>query len=561
VKDEVNETGIEGAAPGALAWFSYSSMAPAEPFNGNGTFVILRFRLKIPKMTRLRIINCILADNSPGPPDIRLNATIGECIIKPSGFPMPSFTHSPDIGAVGKPMLFEAQVTGNVSAIQWYYWDFGDGTSENVTEPTINHTYAEKGIYTVTLTVEDEYGNRGDYSADVQIVSKRDVETVNVYTGETPTKVRLYYKPNDTMIIGYHIVNNGEIKETLTLKFYYNSTPIQNNDVTTANWTEIPVSGDTTFELGAGNEKADYVIWEKVNVPKLDCYYYIMLNITGVPPEVEYDLGNNMKITMDPIYVTTKTVHNPVITDFKVYMKGKTKQFNLLLEGEEATFEIAIANQGNERDTLNVTLYVDGQQRNASRELDPGDSETVTFKLEVSTGLHNASVSVKAGNVIIKTEKSFFVAKKPNIVITHSPETPNPGDTVLFDVSKSQFDENVELTFIWTIYPPGASPEIPSSNKTVIETTSPLLNYTFNEAGRWIIRLVVKYTYGAASIKYEDEEKQITGAFMKQIEINVGGGGIPLTFIIGIILAVAVIIGGVIIIIKRKRSVSSEASV
>ena len=36
---------------------------------------------------------------------------------------------------------------------EWYYWDFGDGNTQNVTSTSVNHTYTEIGVYNVTLTV------------------------------------------------------------------------------------------------------------------------------------------------------------------------------------------------------------------------------------------------------------------------------------------------------------------------------------------------------------------------------------------------------------------------
>jgi len=44
----VNEEGIDisGVTPGAMAWWEYSQMAPSPSFNGNGTVVIIKFRVK-----------------------------------------------------------------------------------------------------------------------------------------------------------------------------------------------------------------------------------------------------------------------------------------------------------------------------------------------------------------------------------------------------------------------------------------------------------------------------------------------------------------------------------
>jgi hypothetical protein len=47
VKDVVSETApIPGSEVGTMGWWAYSSMAPAEPFSGSGTVVVITFRLE-----------------------------------------------------------------------------------------------------------------------------------------------------------------------------------------------------------------------------------------------------------------------------------------------------------------------------------------------------------------------------------------------------------------------------------------------------------------------------------------------------------------------------------
>jgi len=43
--------------------------------------------------------------------------------------------------------------------ILWYRWSFGDGIIEVTDEPKVEHTYPGDGTYTVTLVVEDDYGD------------------------------------------------------------------------------------------------------------------------------------------------------------------------------------------------------------------------------------------------------------------------------------------------------------------------------------------------------------------------------------------------------------------
>lgn len=40
-----------------------------------------------------------------------------------------------------------------------YHWTFGDGLMESTEEPVVEHTYPGDGVYTVTLVVEDDYGD------------------------------------------------------------------------------------------------------------------------------------------------------------------------------------------------------------------------------------------------------------------------------------------------------------------------------------------------------------------------------------------------------------------
>ena len=53
-----------------------------------------------------------------------------------------------------------------------YAWNFGDGRTGLTTSPTVSHTYAAAGTYTVTLTVTDSAGT----------------STTQVFTGQTMSR-------------------------------------------------------------------------------------------------------------------------------------------------------------------------------------------------------------------------------------------------------------------------------------------------------------------------------------------------------------------------------------
>ena len=50
---------------------------------------------------------------------------------------------------------FDSESTGNISG---YFWDFGDGLTNN-TRSSIDHGYNSPGTYTVSLTVQGEFGS------------------------------------------------------------------------------------------------------------------------------------------------------------------------------------------------------------------------------------------------------------------------------------------------------------------------------------------------------------------------------------------------------------------
>ncbi|VXB02779.1 PKD domain-containing protein [Maribacter litoralis] len=80
---------------------------------------------------------------------------------------------------------FKMNFTGSGSfdgdgTITNYSWDFGDGNTSSVTDPS--HTYALGGDYTVTLTLTDDDGETSSNSIAVTAVDPHDVETVISFT-------------------------------------------------------------------------------------------------------------------------------------------------------------------------------------------------------------------------------------------------------------------------------------------------------------------------------------------------------------------------------------------
>jgi len=90
--------------------------------------------------------------------------------------PIARFTFSTN----GTTVYFNASESYDIDGrIVEYIWDFGDGTNDSSSNPTINHTYSERGkIYTVKLIVVDDDGYTGDTIRFVSILEEGENKSI-----------------------------------------------------------------------------------------------------------------------------------------------------------------------------------------------------------------------------------------------------------------------------------------------------------------------------------------------------------------------------------------------
>ncbi len=90
----------------------------------------------------------------------------------------PAAEFSATIGASGTATVFDAsRSVSPVGTIVKYEWDFGDGSpTVETTEPTVSHTYANSGTYTVRLTVTNSAGTSITQTFTGQTVSNNGSE-------------------------------------------------------------------------------------------------------------------------------------------------------------------------------------------------------------------------------------------------------------------------------------------------------------------------------------------------------------------------------------------------
>ena len=85
----------------------------------------------------------------------------------PNVEPTASFSYNPIGAEEGEMITFTDDSIDSDGSIVGWNWDFGDGNTSTLQNPT--HYYQESGYYTISLTVEDNVGATDDYSSMIVI--------------------------------------------------------------------------------------------------------------------------------------------------------------------------------------------------------------------------------------------------------------------------------------------------------------------------------------------------------------------------------------------------------
>jgi len=140
--------------------------------------------------------------------------------------PRAEFTATPRFDYPPLDVSFDASGSSSPNgAIVSYAWTFGDG--ETAAGVIATHTYTEKGIYTVTLTVIDSAGKTGSRSRTVEALNEPPVALFqpSVYTAPVNHPVRFdasdSYDPDGEIVEYIWSFGDGDVDEGVLVEHEY----------------------------------------------------------------------------------------------------------------------------------------------------------------------------------------------------------------------------------------------------------------------------------------------------------------------------------------------------
>ena len=118
-------------------------------------------------------------------------------VLPPDLVPIAKFTYSPLTPYTGETVTFNATASYDLDGtIVSYEWDFGDTTTG--TSDVTTHTYADDGIYKVTLNVTDNDGLSSIFSNDVTVLNRPPVAVFTESAESVPTGDVIYFNASDS---------------------------------------------------------------------------------------------------------------------------------------------------------------------------------------------------------------------------------------------------------------------------------------------------------------------------------------------------------------------------
>lgn len=251
--------------------------------------------------------------------------------------PVPGFTYSPAIPAVGGEITFNASSSYDVDEdIASYLWDFDDGNITSAVSPIIVHAYIFPRTYNVTLTVIDAAGLNSSVSQTVPV--KMPV-SVSVLTSSSSTFVG--FKVNITGTLS-DIHGNGLSNETVVLSYTFSGI---------GTWT--PITSDTTDSFGNY-----FAMW----IPPATGYFVLKAEWVGNSTH----FGANNTATLSSLVYNNLYIFsvesNSTISELAFDTKNWKLSFSATGPNGTRGYVKVIVAKSLVTDIANIRVYLDGRQ-------------------------------------------------------------------------------------------------------------------------------------------------------------------------------------------------------
>lgn len=563
VEDSVNSN----AGYYKMAYTSSGIYTPA--FNNpdqNSTVFDITFRVKKRGACTLKLIQVMMAGRDPGHRIYHEGYSVGDdawgrgATFTSPGAPVAEFSVWPaDLRAgVNKPVMFNASESVDTDGtITDYMWDFGDGSTDSVTNPIINHTYNAVGYRTVGLKVRDNVGLESlQFEQTVRVVEKRDVLVRSVDIPGFPIVHGSVAGINVTVSSD----SGAEVPESFQVSLFYR------NSTSTNGWTLI----GTQSVISLTTDKRLTFSWNTTGTPKPPAgesyFYQVLASATYVPHEA--NITNNSLMSLPPgIEVPGGDIHDMSITSPNVAVVIGSQTFtSRFILGEEVTVRFKVSNIGTKDEICNITLSFIArngtlllpakewlnQPLNARALNQPYDFSTTALPAEafnVTVRVDIAEDRNLANNYGIA--KGLRVVKPPVIEISY-PNIIYANQSATFDAtaSRHQDAEGQIVTYTWDKRPEA---EVFGDVKNGAS-----VSYSFSSVGNWTVRLRIMDNFGLTFDSSQNRPAAL--AYRKEIVVDVqrgseGGSQFPIDplYIVAAIVVLAIIAVVVIRVIRKPK--------
>jgi len=384
-------------------------------------------------------------------------ATVFEYI--PNKPPVANFTYSPERPIANQTITFDASSSYDPDGtIVSYEWDFGDGSEETTTSPTIQHSYSIAGTYTVTLTVTDNDGLTNSTSTQVEVTSAEIGEIRDDFSTDTGlwTYIGSAYRDEEHE----YVVLTENI-----------------NDQVGVIWLKRNVTSPFTAEFkykaggGSGADGIVFMFYKQKNYePGKGGYLGFNDAGGGEVPGYGIEFDNHYYFnSWDP-----QTSHIALIKDsvesHLIYVSDSRTGDN---EWHDVKVEVS-------ESTINV--YIDGELLftwNGTIDRTYGG-----IGFSAATGILNNWHIIDDVRLTLET----YVNKPPVANFTYSPENPVVGQAVTFDASGSYDPDGSIVSYEWDF-----------GDGNVTNTTEETINHSYSESGSYKVTLTVKDDKGATN--------------------------------------------------------------